>query len=391
METASEMRMEILDVASSPLPETEPAESPVRRTAPALHAAAGAELAEFRRLVPPALLDGPGWDRVLACVAELPDAGPPATHLGYEFRLGEDTPAADLSLAVSPGTPLGRHFIRRGEAAHPGSEAAALARHLVSLEQADSPLRRCIAGTMLEYDLAETAAGPLPEPGVFLRIRVSAEYLSHDRRHSPLAALADAVGWPDDGELRRSVARALAALPPGGKVRQIGALPGRALRAVRLVIQEIGHDGVAGVLERWGRRGSVGPVMEVLTDLEEVLPRFRLSVDVAAAGLLPRIGLELYHAGSWSDEMDTWLTTGRSDWRPVVERLESRGWCLPAKARGLLQWCALERMYGRRRMFIVYKGINHVKLMVTGAEVAAKAYAGMACSLVQAPQPGSGC
>ena len=379
-----------LIVASSPLPETSPAESTACRTAPALHAA-GAVLAEFRRLVPPALLDGPGWDRVLACAAELPDAGP-ATRLGYEFRLGEDTPAADLFLVVSPGSPLVRHFIRRGEAAPPGSEAAALARHLVSLEQADSPLRRCIAGTMLEYDLAETPAGPLPEPGVFLQVRVAAEHQSHDRLHPlPLAALADAVGWPDDGELRRSVARALAALPPGSEVRHVGALPGRAPRAVRLVIQEIGQDEVAGVLERWDRRGSVRPVMEVLTDLEEMLPRFRLSVDVAAAGLLPRIGLELYPAGSWSDRLDTWLTTGRSDWRPVVERLALRGWCLPAKARGLLQWCALDHMYDHRGGFVVCKGVNHVKLTITGAGVAAKAYAGMAWSPMQAPQPGSGC
>ena len=348
-------------------------------------------LAEFRRLVSPALLDGPGWDRVLACVAELPDAGL-ATRLGYEFRLGEDTPAADLFLAVGPGSPLARHFIRRGEAAPPGSEAAALARYLVSLEQADSPLHRCIAGTMLEYDLVETPADRRPEPGVFLKVRVAAEHQSsHDRLQPlPLAALADAVGWTDDGELRRSVARVLAALPPGGRVRHVGALPGRLPRAVRLVVQEIGHDEVAGVLERWGRRGSVRPAMEVLTDLEEVLPRFRLSVDVAAAGLLPRIGLELYHAGSWSDEMDTWLTTGRSDWRPVVERLALRGWCLPAKARGLLQWCALDHMYDHRGGFVVCKGINHVKLTITGAGVAAKAYAGMAWSPMQDRHPARG-
>ena len=62
-----------------------------------------------------------------------------------------------------------------------------------------------------------------------------------------------------DGELRRSVARVLAALPPGGRVRHVGALPGRAPRAVRLVIQEIGHDEVAGVLERWGRPRRVEP------------------------------------------------------------------------------------------------------------------------------------
>ena len=376
-------------VASSPLPEIEPTESTLRRAAPARHAARAA-LAELRRLIPPALLDGPGWGRVLACTEELPAAGP-AMVFGFEFRLGEDAPAADLFLIVRSGSPFARHFIRRGEAAHPGSEAAALARYLVSLEQADSPLHRGISGTMLEYDLAETPADRQPEPGVFLRVRPAEEPRSQDRPQPlPLAALADAVGWPDDGELRRSVARVLAALPPGGKVLHVGALPGRAPRAVRLVIQEIGHDEVAGVLERWGRLGSIRPAMEVLSDLEEVLPRFRLSVDVAAAGVLPRLGLELYHEGSLSGRLDAWRTTGRSDWRPVVERLASRGWCLPAKARGLQEWCALDKMYDRRGVFLVYKGVNHVKLTVTGAGITAKAYAGMACSPMQDQPPGSG-
>ena len=57
-----------------------------------------------------------------------------------------------------------------------------------------------------------------------------------------------------------------------------------------------------GCWERLGRRGSIRPATEVLADLGKVLPRFRLSVDMAAAGLLPRLGLELYHAGSWGNE-----------------------------------------------------------------------------------------
>ena len=337
----------------------------------------------LRPLIPRALLDGPGWDRLTACAAELPDAGL-ATPLGCEFRLGEETPAADLFVVVGPGSPIARHFIRGGEAAHPGSEAAALARYLVRIGQADSALRGCIAGTMLEYDLAETPADRRPEPGVFLKVRLAEEPGPRDRpRPLPIAALADAVGWTDDGETRRSVARVLAALPPGGRVAHVGALPGRTPRAVRLVIQEIGRDEIGGVLERLGRRGSIRPATEILADLGEVLPRFRLSVDVAAAGLLPRLGLEFYHAGSWSGEMDGWLITGRSDWRPVVERLARRGWCLAAKARGLLEWCALDRIYDRRGVFLVYKGLNHVKLTVTDAGVDAKAYAGMTCSLMR--------
>ena len=372
-------------MASSPFPAVETAETTVCCTVPEARRAPGTVLAEvLRPLIPRALLDGSGWDRLLAHAAELPDAGL-GTFLGCEFRLGEDTPAADLFVVPHPGSPLAQHFIRRGEAAPPGSEAAALARYLVRTGQADSELHGCIAGTMLEYDLVETPADRRPEPGVFLKVRLAEEPEPHDRpRPLPIAALAGAVGWTDDGEVRRSVARVLAALPPGGRVAHVGALPSRAPRAVRLVIQGIGHDEIAGVLERLGRRGSIRPVTEVLTDLGEVLPRFRLAVDAAAAGgLLPRLGLELYHAGSWGNEPDSWLVKGRSDWRPVVERLARGGWCLAAKAQGLMEWCALDKMYDRRGVFLVYKGLNHVKLTVTDAGVDAKAYAGMTCSLMQ--------
>ena len=367
----------------------EAAEPTFAASTPDAPRASGAVLAGLRPLIPRALLDGPGWDRLTACAAELPNAGL-AAFLGCEFRLGEDTPAADLFLVLRPGSPLSQHFIRRGEAARPGSAAAALARYLVRIGQADSELHAGIAGTMLEYDLAEAPADRVPEPGVFLKVR-RAEESEPDERPQPLpiAALADAVGWTDEEEVLGWVAQARAALPPGATVAHVGALPDRTPRAVRLVIQEIGRDEVGEVLERWGRRASIRPATELLTDLEEVLPRFRLSVDVAAAGLLPRIGLELYHPGSWVDSLDTWLTTGRSDWRPVVERLALRGWCLPAKAQGLLQWCALDRMYDRRGVFLVYKGINHVKLTVTDAGVAAKAYAGVTCSLMQDPPPDS--
>ena len=343
-------------------------------------------LSELRPLVPRALLDGPGWDRLLACAAELPDARSGAL-LGCEFRLGEREPAADLFLVLRPGSPLERHFVRRGEAAPPDSAAAALARYLVRLGQPGSELRERVAGTMLEYDLAGLPAGsPPPDPGVFLKLKLAADPDPHGGpRRLPLAALADAVGWAGGGEMRRAAERVLEALPPGARVAHVGALPGRTPRAVRLVIQDVGRGRVGGLLERLGLRGSAGPAARVLADLGDVLPRFRLDVDVTAAGLAPRVGLELHHAGSWAGARDGWRTTGRSDWRPAVERLALGGWCLEAKARGLLEWCALDRTYDRRGVFLVYKGLNHVKVTVTDAGSGAKAYAGMVCSLLRDP------
>ena len=329
----------------------------------------------LRPLIPRVLLDGPGWDRLLAAIKALPDAGL-GTFFGCEFRLGEEAPAADLGVVVRPGSALARHYVRRGEAAPPGSPAAALGRLFARVGHADPALRAAVAGTMLEYDLIAPPAAP--EPGVFLKLPPAASSEPHGRpQRAPIAALAGAVGWTEAGREQRAVAQALAELPPQAGVAQVGALPSRQPRAVRLVIQDLGRGELAGVLERWGRREAIGPAAEVLSHFEEVLPRFRLAVDVTAAGLLPRIGLELYHAGSWSEGPDGWLRTGRRDWRPVTERLTQRGWCLPAKAQCLLDWCAFDRMYDRRGVFLIYKGINHVKLTLTAAGIDAKAYAGI--------------
>ena len=348
--------------------------------------ASGALLEELRPLIPRALLDGPGWDRVTACAAELPDAGS-VVFLGCEFRLGEDAPAADLFMVARPGSPLARRLVRRGKAARPGSAAAALARYLVRVGQPDSELHGCIAGTMLEYDLAETPPDRRPEPGVFLKVRLAEGSEPPDRPQPlPLAALADAVGWADGAGMRRSAARVLAALPPGARVAHVGAFPSRTPRAVRLVVRDVGRDELGGLLERLGRRGSISPATEILAGFRDCCPRFLLAVDVAAAGPLPRIGLELYQPKPRNGaDFDNWLATRRSDWRPVVERLAQRGWCLAVKAQGLLEWCAFDRMYDRRGVFLVYKGINHVKLTVTDAGVGAKAYAGVTCFPMRDP------
>ena len=346
-------------------------------------AAEGSGVADLLRpLIPRALLDGAGWDRLLAALTALPDAGL-GEFFGCEFRLGEETPACDLGVGVLPGSALARRYVRRGESAPPRSPPAALGRYLARVGQAGSAVRAGIDGIMLEYDLAAPPAGlepagPQAEPGVFLRLPPASGAEPNGRPlRAAVAALAGAVGWTDAGQEQRAVARALAALPPPARVAQVGAMPSRTPRAVRLVLQEIGRGELAGVLERWGRRAAAGPAAEVLSGFEEVLPRYRLAVDVTAAGLLPRIGVELYHAGSWSDGPDGWQRTGRRDWRPVLERLARRGWCLPAKAQGLLDWCAFDRMFDRRGVFLVYKGINHVKLTITAAGVDAKAYAGM--------------
>ena len=116
--------------------------------------------------------------------------------------------------------------------------------------------------------------------------------------------------------------------------------------------------------------------MAVLDEMGDVAPVFRLSLDVSVDGLSPRLGLEFYPTGERKG-FDHWLTTGRSAWLPIVDRLEALQWCQPDKARGLLDFPGLTRLFGDRGVFVLYRGINHVKVTIEADAVAAKAYVGL--------------
>ena len=352
----------------------------VSSTEEAASDAFGAILTELRAFIPRALIDGPGWERLLERVGELPGVEV-ASRCGFEFRLDEAAPATDFFVALGGSRALTQHYIRQGEAATPGSEAAALARYLVRHGRSESFATNWATGTILEYDVADVQHGRHPAPSVFLKLRRTCRPDRADPYHCTprvlTATLAQAVGWTTDTGEQDAVERVFHTLPAGGEVVHVGALSGRAPRAIRLIIQGIEAADLPALLERLGWRGSIRTVTAILTDLRDRLPRFRLAVDVAAQGLSQRLGLEMYLEGEWGREFDKWLTTGRHDWRPVVERLAARGWCVPEKAQGLLAWCALDRVYDREGVFLVYKGINHVKMTIEDSGVHAKAYAGL--------------
>ena len=312
--------------------------------------------------------DLPGWET--------------AANAGFEFRLGVTEPTADFVVAIIPGRPLLDWYIGRGKAAKPDSAAAALGNFLTRMTAAASglPVGDWFTSAMLEYDIAEVPSGARPDPGIFLRLKdgvVSHRLDSHLPTPGQLVdQIVDAVGWDRRENERSALDQAFDALPANGEVAHIGAMPGRELRAIRLIMRSVEAGEVPHLLERLSWTGPVRNVREALDIMRGVCPRFRLALDVTADGPAPRLGLEVFPPKGRSD-MDSWLTTGRNTWRPIAERLEAMKWCLPAKGRGLLDFAGLDRLYDERGVVILYRGINHVKLTIEGESVQAKAYAGL--------------
>ena len=336
-----------------------------------------AVLAGCRSLFPPALLGAAGWERLLEQARRLPSCVADH-HFGFEFRLGESSPAADLGVVVLPASELARHYVRKGARAEPGSPAAALAAGLrEQTENPDSYLARGVAGMVLEYDLAKVEPDrPPPAPGIFFTPRHSApgarpEFHEHGDPAGLLAALAVTAGWSSYEDEVPRVERILASLPDSGYLLQAGALPGRSPKAFRLVIKGVAKDAIPALLERIEWPGPAAEAAEVLAALDDLVAYAAVSLDVTTRGVGPRLGLELYRPPKW-------FAVDRTGWHPFIARIEERGWCLPAKADGLRSWPGAERLLADREVRAVRRGINHVKVVIApDTPTAAKAYAGM--------------
>ena len=323
-------------------------------------------------MFPPALLSGGGWERLRALAGRLP-LGVIDRQFGFEFALGREAAEADFCVFPGRGSALAAHYIREGEAAPPGSAAAALGACLA--RNADDPasfLSRKEGAVVLEYDVPDVLPEEAARPGIFFVPGTTSEDAArklHDDPADTVAALWAAAGWRADAAELREVERVCEALPGAGHVAQAGVMPGRRPRAVRLVVHRVDAAELPGLLERLRWPGSPDAAMSVMAETSDLTrPGAVLSLDVAARGVSPRLGLELFRPVEW-------FRIDRAGWRPMIDRLADQAWCVPAKAEGLRAWPRAERLFGPGGVYRVHQTINHVKVVVEPGRIAAKAYA----------------
>ena len=338
------------------------------------HGSFGAFLADLRILFPPALLDGSGWERLLALAHRLPFQVID-NRFGFEFDLRDPDAAADFCVVPPPGTPLAEFYVRQGELASPDSAAAALGAFLA--EQASDPqalLSESGGGVILEYDLVGMSANQPRPPGIFIVTSEVQDESGRERLFGDPERLAAALwavsGRTPDADVLREMLRVYRALLPIAGVSQAGILPGRAQRAIRLIIGTGSGEDAVEVLARLGWPGPPADAAAVCESMAGLArPSVSLSVDVTAEGISPRLGLEFHRPVAWH-ELDL------PGWGRLIDRLEERGWCLPEKAMGLKAWPCVEQVFDANAVYRVQQSINHVKVVVDRGAVGAKAYAG---------------
>lgn len=341
---------------------------------------AGAALRKLRSLVPVALVGECELEVVAQRVDDLP-----ASVLGFELRLGHPAPRADCLLGLMPGSAAEQAHCRRGLRARPDSREAAFAHHLARIRETGFPGSVQLKATILEFDVPTIPdEAPLPAPGVFQGWWLPASRNSGIRdpqvAGSIAAAIGAAVGRTEDAREVAAVRKAVASLPPGGRLTWIGAMPDRQPRATRLLFRGFEVASLSAGLEAMGWSGPGETVATVIDCLEGHFGRLAIQLEVSARGVLPGLGLEVYvleedpAGGAGAD----WAAAPNPAlWRATISRLQDAGWCLPEKAAALLSFPGREFIF-HESVFLAHKGINHIKISIDECgRCTAKAYVGM--------------
>lgn len=342
----------------------------------------GSLLEDLRSLFPAALLGGSGWERLQPMTNRLPVCAADS-RFGFEFHLHDPTPTADFFVISSPHTRLAEFYRRLTEQTAAGLAGTDFTAFLdEQARHADSFLARTGKGIILEYDLSRSPPGQYGVPGVFIVPGGNPEPDPVELYEDPtalVAALRSVAGWDPDLAETRHVERACAALADCGVyVSHAGVMPGRAERAIRLVALGVDGAKLAEGLRRVQWPGDPSHAMAILSEFSGLVsPRCGLGISITPEGVLPRFDLELTRKRAGGSHRRESFRLDRPGWKPPIDRLEERGWCLPAKAGALREWPHLDVFFGRDGMYQVRQIINHFKVVIDRGTVYSKAYVGM--------------
>ena len=327
----------------------------------------GELIGQFRERISPALIDGPGWDKLLERARGLP-ISLATSGFGFELPLHVPEPQADLGVPLFEGSRSAAHYQDWCRSQPPGSAAAVPVRLLREMGREGSDLRR-IAGKklLLEYDVDPAQRGNFPDPGIFLYPEDDA--LPGDgsvQRLADLGVVADAVvaasGRVQDAAERRQLERVFLAMAPETHVGAVGTFPSRS-RGLRLAVMGFRKTReLTAFLTRAGWSGCTEKVARFVADLEErgAFAHVGLHLDVGAEGVGPALGVSFYaRETQWLKDMQPWM--------PLVDRLREQNLGVPEKLSALASsWSGAETVFGRRSMLLIVRGIHHIKVVVNG-------------------------
>ncbi len=330
----------------------------------------GELLEQFKDRIPSALIDGAGWNRLVERANALP-VSLATSGFGFELRLHESEPNADLGVALFHGTLSAAHFKQWAQSQPEDSYAQAVVGILRDMERDRTSLHGIAhAKLLLEFDIDQA---PFPTPGIFLY--PSADSAGEVQATEDLSAITDAVvsacGWAPDTQERRHAERLFEAKPPSAHVGTVGGFPDRA-RALRVAVTGIANtEELTTFLRRAGWPGQPEGIASFVGNLESqnAFGYLAAHVDVDSDGIRPELGVSYYPpSAQWLKDVEPW--------ERLISGLSASELVVPEKLSTLAEsWAGTEAVFGRRGMLFAVRGIHHFKTTLTDERVdAVKAY-----------------
>ncbi len=336
----------------------------------------GELLDRLRNLIPSALIGEREWDELIGRARELPSTLA-AFPFGFELRLNERRPRADLGVSVVGGTTLAEFFQQKALSEGGDSSASGIAELLSETDSEESALREVVGRKMmLEFDIGLPPGDSPPNPGIFLRpserpiVGDGAEQRIRDM-NVVLDSLVSAAGWMPDAAERQQVERLHRAQNADTRIESIGAFPSRD-RAIRIAVIGLRDSGgVMAFLKRAGWPGHHEFVADTVSRLEEHggFVELGMHMDVHSHGLGPTLGLSCLAKERRPKDPRHWLDR-RDLWTTFIGSLREEDLGIEEKLVALSEWSqGPKTLFGRFGPFLLLRGIHHIKLVMAGSRI----------------------
>lgn len=339
------------------------------------------------------LIDETNFRKIAATVNQIPEEI--TSFFGFECRLGEKKPAADILICIAAaeyGKDILARQSQRGTIPHQWLENKSWQKVLKFAQNWNDPTSDIHEYTdyiWLEFDVVETGKTDIPTPSIFFA-PFDQKNKTHLKGAKSNAIILKSLKTIQNKKINSTLVRQLQlvekSLPDQAYIFQVGTMLAREVDAYRICINEISISAVIPFLQKIGWTGDLNALEARLKEIESLIKCVCLDIDVGET-IGNKVGLECYQ-----DSNESII----DNWKPFLNFLEEEQLCTSAKKQGLLdyfgnihagmaidgQWPEhlkqMSSIIGRRYLSMYIRNINHIKLNYSaGRFTEAKAYLGV--------------